>query len=138
MQKIQHYLTEKGIKPSPQRVAIMEYLSVHKTHPSVDEIYGALHSSMPTLSRTTVYNTLKLFIEHGAAIPVGIDDRNLRFDGDTSPHAHFMCKKCGAILDLYLKENVFFDYEQTGALAVTEAALYLKGLCGKCNPQTKE
>jgi Fe2+ or Zn2+ uptake regulation protein len=138
MREIQQYLSEKGIKPSHQRVAIMEYLSSYKTHPSVDEIYGALHPSMPTLSRTTVYNTLKLFVEHGAAIPVGIDDRNLRFDGDTTPHAHFMCKKCGSILDLYLKENIFSNYGQTGALTVTEAALYLKGFCEKCTVRMKK
>ena len=42
-----------------QRIAIMEYLMEHRTHPSADEIYTALSPSMPTLSKTTVYNTLK-------------------------------------------------------------------------------
>ena len=47
-------LTEHGIKPSMQRMAVMEYLMTHRTHPTVDEIYTALHPSMPTLSKTTV------------------------------------------------------------------------------------
>ena len=61
-------LLEYNIKPSMQRIAIMEYLMEHRTHPSADEIYTALSPSMPTLSKTTVYNTLKLFAEQGAAL----------------------------------------------------------------------
>ena len=60
-------LLEHNIKPSMQRIAIMEYLMNHPIHPSADDIYTALSPSMPTLSKTTVYNTLKLFSEQGAA-----------------------------------------------------------------------
>ena len=58
-------LTLHGVKPSVQRLAVMEYLLTHRTHPTVDEIYRALVSKIPTLSQATVYNTLKLFVSHG-------------------------------------------------------------------------
>lgn len=61
------YLLSYHIKPSVQRIAIMDYLLNHKTHPCIDEIHTALCKEIPTLSKTTVYNTLKLFVEHGAA-----------------------------------------------------------------------
>jgi len=61
-------LLEHNIKPSMQRIAIMEYLMNHPIHPSADDIYTALSPSMPTLSKTTVYNTLRLFSEQGAAL----------------------------------------------------------------------
>ncbi len=77
-------LLEHNIKPSMQRIAIMNYLMEHRTHPSADEIYTALSPSMPTLSKTTVYNTLRLFSEQGAAQMLTIDERNTNFDGDTS------------------------------------------------------
>lgn len=48
-------LQSHSIKPSVQRIAIMQYLMDHHTHPTVDEIYTALAPSMPTLSKTTVY-----------------------------------------------------------------------------------
>ena len=51
-------------------------------------------------SKTTVYNTLKLFVEHGAALMLTIDEKNACFDSETSLHAHFLCKKCGKIYDL--------------------------------------
>ena len=89
---VYEYLLSYEIKPSVQRIAIMDYLLKHNTHPCIDEIYMALHDDIPTLSKTTVYNTLKLFIEHGAAKMLTIDERNACFDGDTSAHAHFQCK----------------------------------------------
>ena len=60
-------LLESGIKPSVQRVEIMTYLMTHFTHPTVEEVYKALCPTIKTLSRTTVYNTLRLFSEHNAA-----------------------------------------------------------------------
>jgi hypothetical protein len=44
---------------------ILEYLRSVCTHPTVDEVYVKLHPGLPTLSRTTVYNTLKLLAEKG-------------------------------------------------------------------------
>ena len=96
------YLLSYHIKPSVQRIAIMDYLLKHHTHPRIDEIYMALCPDIPTLSKTTVYNTLKLFVEHGAARMLTIDERNACFDGDTSVHAHFQCKVCGKITDIPL------------------------------------
>ena len=86
---VYEYLLSFQIKPSVQRIAIMEYLLKHKTHPSIDEIYMALCKEIPTLSKTTVYNTLKLFVEHGAAKMLTIDERNAFFDSDLTSHAHF-------------------------------------------------
>ena len=89
-----------------QRIAIMQYLMEHPIHPSADDIYTALSPSMPTLSKTTVYNTLKLFSEQGAAQMLTIDEKNTNFDADTSVHSHFLCKRCGHIYDLQCPEAV--------------------------------
>ena len=68
-------LLNYGIHPSIQRIAIMDYLLKHHIHPTVDEVYTALSDEIPTLSKTTVYNTLRLFSEHGAAKMLTIDER---------------------------------------------------------------
>lgn len=132
------YLLQFGIKPSVQRLAIMEYLQNHKTHPTADEIYNALFPAIPTLSKTTVYNTLKLFSEKGAALCLSIEGKNSRFDGDISNHAHFICNNCGCINDIPISED------QVSALSVTaekmnisEIHVYYKGLCESCSKKTK-
>lgn len=127
------YLISYNIKPSVQRMAIMDYLLTHKTHPSVDEIYLALCDEIPTLSKTTVYNTLKLFVDHGAALMLTIDEKNACFDGDTSLHAHFLCKKCGRIFDLpYSSEVQKVEQIDMNGFQVEEVHQYYKGICPEC------
>ena len=72
------YLEKCGIKPSLQRIAIVEYLMENRIHPTADDIYHALCIQVPTLSKTTVYNTMRLFAEQGAVLPLVIDDKNVR------------------------------------------------------------
>lgn len=92
----------------------------------------ALSKDMPTLSKTTVYNTLKLFVEHGAAQMLTIDEKNACFDADVSQHAHFLCKKCGKIFDMPCSSEVQkIDMEMNG-FRVDEIHQYYKGLCPHC------
>ena len=122
-----------NIKPSVQRIAVMDYLLKHRTHPSVEEIYSALSGDMPTLSKTTVYNTLKLFAEQGAAQMLTIDEKNVCFDGDTSLHAHFLCKRCGKIYDLPISEPMKETLESNiEGHSVDELHYYYKGTCKNC------
>ena len=126
-------LLEFNIKPSVQRIAVMEYLLTHHTHPAVEEIYVALCNKIPTLSKTTVYNTLKLFTEQGAALMLTIDDKSVCFDGDTSLHAHFLCKKCCKVHDLPIPDTTkgveAFDMD---GHKVDEVHYYYKGICSNC------
>ena len=130
MDNISIYLSGYGIRPSVQRIAIMRYLLKNLTHPTVEEVYESLRKHIPTLSKTTVYNTLKLFVENGACIYVGIDEKNARFDGVVQPHAHFRCKECGCIIDLPMNTNQFLPKNFDGD--VEETYFYLKGHCEKC------
>ena len=132
-------LMKCGIRPSAQRVAIMQYLLMHSTHPTVDEIYTALCPLIPTLSRTTVYNTLRMYSERGAAQMITIDDHHVSYDGDIRPHAHFICRKCGKVLDLFETPHVpekHPDRVQEGCY-IDEVQIYYKGLCSDCLKKTK-
>ena len=130
---VYEYLLSFKIKPSVQRIAIMDYLVKHHTHPCVDEIYIALSKEIPTLSKTTVYNTLKLFVEHGAAKMLTIDERNACFDSDLSTHAHFQCKVCGKIHDLpYQINQEEVQRLKNEGFIVDEVHCYYKGVCPDC------
>lgn len=132
MDAVKQLLTH-NIRPSVQRIAIMDYLMEHFTHPTADEIYTALASSIPTLSKTTVYNTLRLLSDQGAVQTLTIDEHNTCYDADTSPHAHFLCKRCGRIYDV--KERMP-HLPQARKMAdghqVQEIHYYYKGICKHC------
>ena len=99
-------LQEHRIRPSAQRVQILDYIKSVHSHPSVDTIYKALLPENPGLSRTTVYNTLELFAKHGLILSLDFGEGYLRYDGEIKPHTHFKCEKCGAVSDIFtIPEN---------------------------------
>lgn len=132
-------LQQHNIRPSVQRISIMDYLMVHRTHPTVDEIYTALAPSIPTLSKTTVYNTLKLLSEHGAVQTLTIDERNTCYDADPTPHAHFLCKCCGRIYDVKCKEQypATDDFIEADGHEIQEVHYYYKGICKQCTAEKR-
>ena len=133
LMKTYDYLLSFNVKPSVQRMAIMDYLLTHRTHPSIEEIYLALCDDIPTLSKTTVYNTLKLFVEHGAAQMLTIDERNVCYDGDITLHAHFLCKHCNKIFDLPAPvEDEQIGKMKDNGFQVEEQHYYYKGICPSC------
>lgn len=127
------YLVQHGIKPSVQRMAVMEYLLSHHTHPTADEIHSALTARIPTLSKTTVYNTLRLLVDNGAVTQLTIDERNVCFDAEARPHAHFLCNRCGKVYDLPLRQvNIDAAAEIPESFRTESAALYYCGKCAAC------
>ena len=126
-------LVERGIRPSVQRLAIMDYLINHPTHPTIDDVYQSLCEDVPTLSRTTVYNTLRMFSEKHAAQMITIDDHRVCYDGNINSHVHFFCKKCGKIIDLFDEEAPVLEGEKViNGNIVHEEQLYYKGICAEC------
>lgn len=125
-------LEKCGIRPSVQRLAIMDYLMAHHTHPTVDTIYQELLPLIPTLSRTTVYNTVETLVEHGAARSLTIDNRNAHYDALLEPHSHFMCSRCGRIIDMPLHYDVMDDCPEPGSV-VDSVNIYYHGTCRNCN-----
>ena len=92
-------LYKRGIRPSYQRVRILEILHRKDTHPTVEEIYQILSPEIPTLVKATVYNTLHSFVQAGLVRVVNIDDNELRYDLVIADHGHFKCKSCGTIFN---------------------------------------
>jgi len=128
---VSEYLKEHDIKPSLQRIKIFEYLIHNENHPTVDTIYKELVKEIPTLSKTTVYNTLSLFMEKGIVRVITIEENETRYDADTDFHGHFKCEDCGKIMDFdinipQLNEDFLKDFN------IKEKHIYFKGKCKSC------
>ena len=125
-------LIAAGIRPSVQRLAIFEYVRQSCQHPTAEVVYEALCDELGSLSLTTVYNTLKLFVDAGLISMLTIDDTFRCFDGNRTDHAHFRCNKCGCIVDLKMKNEFVTLVEGLEGYEITDAQLYLKGVCPHC------
>lgn len=124
-------LKHKGIRPSFIRVRILSFLMNARIHPTVDEIYEVLSKEILTLSKTTVYNTLKLFSENELAQALNIEGNELRYEADRGFHGHFKCQSCDHIYDLNVAALDFED-DMDGFIIADEQVL-VTGVCPKCH-----
>ena len=125
-------LHSKNIKPSYPRIKILEYLINNRTHPTVDEIYLALVEEIPTLSKTTVYNTLKLFLDHELIRSISIENNESRYDVAIHTHGHFKCESCENIYDFDMNADALLTGDLHG-FTIYEKNIYFKGICKKCS-----
>ena len=72
-------LKQENIRITPQRVAILEFLASHASHPTAEEIYRAIEVHFPGISVATVYNNLRLFTEIGFVKEMNYGDASSRF-----------------------------------------------------------
>ena len=136
MEHIKTELESKDVKPTFQRMAVMNYLLENKVHPTVDMIHRSLVSQIPTISKTTVYNTLETLLESGLVKMVLISPTEIRYDAETKDHHHFFCKKCGKIEDVCIEcKNA--KKAQVSGNTVEEVHGYFKGICASCLKKQK-
>ena len=123
------------MRQSKKRDAMLSLLQSVTDHPSADRIYQQLKPRYPDLSLGTVYRNLGLLCGQGLVKRVGTVNGQERYDGQTSPHSHFICNRCGSVLDLPdlrpggdLEQAVSSQY----GFAVERCELTFYGLCPSC------
>ena len=96
---------KNGYKATSQRLAICKLILSRKDHPSAYQIYQELKEEYPTISLTTIYNTLRILVELRLLQELGFNEGSIRYDPDLELHINLVCSKCGKIDD-YKAENV--------------------------------
>jgi Fe2+ or Zn2+ uptake regulation protein len=89
-----------GIQPTPQRIAVVDYILKTTAHPSADEVLEKVRQECPTLSRATVYNTLNLLVEKGLLKSQILKEGSVVFDPNIRRHHHFIDEDSGQIYDV--------------------------------------
>lgn len=93
-------LEASSIAVTPQRVEIGEALFAKPQHMSAEQVLGMARAAGSKVSKATVYNTLKLFVNKGLAREVNVDPTRLFYDSTTAPHHHFYNADTGELCDL--------------------------------------
>lgn len=127
-------LRQDGVRITPQRIAILEYLASVETHPTAEEIYHEIVDYFPQISVATVYNNLNLFTKSGIIQELTHGDDASRYDFDEGRHYHAVCEKCGRIVDLYypILDDVEMVAEQLTGFQITGHRMEVYGLCPQC------
>lgn len=120
-----------GVRPSAQRMAILRNVVEGGAHPTADEIFRDLQADYPTMSRTTVYNSLHVLAESGLLKELELESGNRRYDFAEQPrHGHLRCRCCGRIFDVELPEDISLPSPE--GFQIDGVDVFFRGLCPQC------
>ena len=127
MKRMLDKLASHGIQPTPQRIAVAEYVLNTVDHPTADEVWMSVRDRCPTLSRATVYNTLNLFAEKGLLKTQRLKEGVVVFDPHVTPHHHFIDEETGKVYDIPWEAVKVSGEKTLRGLDVRECQVVLRG-----------
>ncbi|HEY8279657.1 MAG TPA: Fur family transcriptional regulator [Bdellovibrionota bacterium] len=99
--EIESRLTQAGVQPTAQRIAICRFVLCEADHPTAEEVKAWADKNFPKLSLATVYNTLHLLVNAGLLKELKFPhSEKVIYDNNISPHYHFLDEKTGELFDL--------------------------------------
>lgn len=125
--QIEAKLRKHGIQPSAQRVAVAEYVLRTAEHPSADVVWKRVRQRFPWISRATVYNTLRLFVDKGLLQRLTIAEDSVVFDPVMTAHHHFIDEDSGAIVDVPWDRVQVCNIESLRDYEVTRYQVVMRG-----------
>jgi Fur family peroxide stress response transcriptional regulator len=123
---------DSGLKLTPQRLAILEYLDGNKEHPSAEDVYKTVSKKFPTMSLATVYNTLMILKQRGLVRELTMDPVKMRFDPQPTPHHHLICMDCRKIIDIHTRFRINLPEMEQGGFEIVGNHIEFYGRCSKC------
>ena len=126
--------SSKGLKITPQRLAIYQELSKAKEHPSCEDIYQRVRKVFPHISFDTVYRTLSTFCEMGVIRLVEGSGEKKRYDPNIKNHHHLRCLHCQAIIDFNNPsyDKIVVPEKIQKEFKVLNRKVVLEGICKNC------
>lgn len=124
---------KKGLRITPQRLAVFEAIINNRNHPSTEDIFNIVNKKFENISISTVYQILHLLEELGVITHIEIDGIQ-RYENQPEFHIHLICPKCNEIEDLSSnKINKFWDLamEELEIEPITQEILVFR-YCKKC------
>jgi Fe2+ or Zn2+ uptake regulation protein len=96
-------------------------------------VYESIRQELPNISLGTVYRNLNNLAADGSIVRFTVGGKE-RFDGNTTPHIHFVCDKCGEIQDVFHQNVNDFLAQMSHLLqcTVSRAHLVINGDCQSC------
>lgn len=119
---------------SQQREQILKALMETTIHPTAEWLYFKVKRKIPKLSLGTVYRNLNYFHKNGSIKKYNFGTPFEHFDGNISPHQHFVCRGCGKIYDLFLnlEKELKTKSNKIKKFKVERIEVEFHGFCSNC------
>ena len=132
MNEIKDKLVEKGLKVTPQRLAILEAIYTLNNHPTAEMIMDYIKDAYPGIASATVYKVLDALVENQLVRRVKTEKDRMRYDGIVDNHHHLYCTESEEIKD-YMNEELdqllagFFQEHAIADFKIKEIKLQIHG-----------
>ncbi len=93
-------LRAAGIAPTHQRIEIAQVLFDCHEHLSAEQLLVRVNARFAQSSKATIYNTLKLLVEHGMVRELFVERDKVVYDPNMTPHHHFYDVDSGKLTDI--------------------------------------
>ncbi len=125
---------QKGVIATHQRTEIYRELAGSSKHPCAEAVFKGVKKRIPAISLDTVYRALRLFESKGVISRCCTIGDRARFDADMGSHVHFVCTRCGRVLDVAGSAPSFLKAPPEAAAmgAVESVRVEVRGRCGRC------
>ena len=125
---------QRGHRLTKQRQAVLDVLRNTNSHPDAYWVYEKVQHQIPHISLGTVYRALKLLTESGLIQELNFGDEQSHYDGDTRPHGHATCEKCGRMVDIpiLLDQELQKWVEEQLGFKTHELRVEVRGTCPEC------
>lgn len=127
-EKIHRAFQQNGVRPTPQRFFVLEYLLLHPEHATAEELWNSINKRHAKASRATVYNTLHALVGTGLVKEFTLDGKAVRYDANLDAHHHFVCNVCNTVEDVD-----WFDVTLPAGRDIRSVEVILRGVCAKCH-----
>ncbi len=121
-----------GLKLTPQRIAILDFLNGNTSHPSAEDIFLSVRKQFPTMSFATVYTTLAALKEKKQILELTLDPGKKRYDPQTHTHHHLICASCRRIVDIPGDYRIDLPEALKQDFTVMHNHIEFTGLCPDC------
>lgn len=135
--ELRQALHSRNIQLSHHRLKVLEYLTENRNHPTVDQIYIDLQQEIPTLSKTTIYNTLRMMLDAGLVRALTIEGNEIRYDIVAEDHGHFRCNLCREIYNFSFDTDLLV-YDDLQGFDIHNQNVYFSGVCARCQSNIEE
>src|SRR3954454_3099933 len=130
---IEDRIRKAGLKVTPQRYAVLEYLFRTTEHPTAERIESEVNRRWPAASRATIYNALNVLKDANLVQEVRTGAAT-RYEAASAPHHHFVCRECGALKDLGPESLTSqFEIETGDGAVIEEFTIIARGVCSTCH-----
>lgn len=125
-------LNEKGLKVTPQRIAVLDAIISLNNHPTAENIMDHIRKIHPNISSATIYKVLDVFVSNGLIRRVDTERDIMRYDAITESHHHIYCSDSDRIED-YKDEELnkllteYFQKKQIPDFKIEDLKLHIIG-----------